>query len=185
MLDGPDALLLCRHSFAPGPDAALAVAAGTVFFFSLPTGLMAAAMQVGAPSRMRGVVGGFYTFFGQLIGFGLGPTAIALVTDRVFGNPKMVGYSIAIVCSIASAIAAWPIFSRCRTIDGCWTRIGRASRLTFSKRVTGAGSVFALPARFDFVLASGANRRRCRRVAAHLESRKNDAGESSVDAIAT
>ena len=68
-------------------------------------------MQVGAPSRMRGVVGGFYTFFGQLIGFGLGPTAIALVTDRVFGNPKMVGYSIAIVCSIASAIAAWLIFS--------------------------------------------------------------------------
>jgi MFS family permease len=97
--------------FAPGPNEALAAAAGTVFFFSLPTGLMAAAMQVGAPSRMRGVVGGFYTFFGQLIGFGLGPTAIALVTDRVFGNPKMVGYSIAIVCSIASAIAAWLIFS--------------------------------------------------------------------------
>ena len=56
---------------------------------------------------MRGTVGALYTFFAQLIGFGLGPTLIAMVTDRVYGNPKMVGNSIGIICTIASALAAW------------------------------------------------------------------------------
>ncbi|VBB16528.1 MFS transporter (pseudogene: C terminal fragment) [Burkholderia stabilis] len=77
---------------------------------SPPTGCMAAALQLVAPSRMRGTVGALYSFFAQLIGFGLGPTLIALFTDRVFGNPKMVGDSIGIVCTIAAALAAWLLF---------------------------------------------------------------------------
>jgi MFS transporter, Spinster family, sphingosine-1-phosphate transporter len=106
-------MMLCCASipFAPGATGALAAAAGTVFFFSLPTGCMAAALQNVAPSRMRGTVGALYSFFAQLIGFGLGPTLIALVTDRVFGNPKMAGNSIGIVCTIAAALAAWLLFS--------------------------------------------------------------------------
>ncbi len=97
--------------FAPGPVGALAATAGAIFFFSLPTGVMAAAMQFGTPRRLRGVVASLYTFSAQFIGYGIGPTAIALVTDRVFGDPKMVGYSIGIVCCIASAIASWLMFS--------------------------------------------------------------------------
>ncbi|MET3823588.1 MFS family permease [Burkholderia sp. PvR073] len=106
-------MLLCCASipFAPGANGALAAAAGTVFFFTLPTACMAAALQLVAPSRMRGMVGALYSFFAQLIGFGLGPTLIALVTDRVFGNPKMVGNSIGIVCAIAAALAAWLLFT--------------------------------------------------------------------------
>jgi MFS transporter, Spinster family, sphingosine-1-phosphate transporter len=102
-------MMLCCASipFAPGAAGALAAAAGTVFFFSLPTGCMGAALQLVAPSRMRGTVGALYSFVAQLIGFGAGPTLIALMTDHVFGNPKMVGHSIAIVCAIASALAAW------------------------------------------------------------------------------
>jgi hypothetical protein len=60
---------------------------------------------------MRGAVGALYTFFGQLIGFSLGPTSIALVTDKVFHDPKALGYSIAIVCAIASVAAAWLMFT--------------------------------------------------------------------------
>ena len=106
-------MMLCCASipFAPGATGALAAAAGTVFFFSLPTGCMAAALQLVAPSRMRGTVGAIYSFVAQLIGFGAGPTLIALITDHGFGNPKMVGHSIAIVCTIASAIAAWLLFT--------------------------------------------------------------------------
>ncbi|WP_433705321.1 spinster family MFS transporter [Paraburkholderia sacchari] len=102
-------MMLCCASipFAPGATGALAAAAGTVFFFSLPTGCMSAALQLVAPNRMRGTVGALYSFFAQLIGFGAGPTLIALMTDHVFANPKMVGHSIAIVCTIASALAAW------------------------------------------------------------------------------
>jgi MFS transporter, Spinster family, sphingosine-1-phosphate transporter len=105
-------MMFCCASipFAPGASGALAAAAGTVFFFSLPTGCMSAALQLVAPSRMRGTVGALYSFVAQLIGFGAGPTLIALTTDHGFGNPKMVGHSIAIVCTIASVLAAWLLF---------------------------------------------------------------------------
>jgi MFS family permease len=72
---------------------------------------MAAALQLVAPSRMRGAVGALYSFVAQLIGFGAGPTLIALLTDHVFHDPKMVGYSIAIVCTIASVLAACLLFT--------------------------------------------------------------------------
>ncbi|MBN3798577.1 MFS transporter [Burkholderia sp. Ac-20392] len=105
-------LLSCASiPFAPGAIGTLVAAAVTVFFFTLPTACMAASLQLVAPSRMRGLVGALYSFFAQLIGFGLGPTLIALVTDRVFGNPKMVGQSIGIVCTIAAALAAWLLFT--------------------------------------------------------------------------
>ena len=100
--------------FAPGADGALTAAAAAIFFSSLPTGVMAASMQRGTPSRMRGVVAALYTFSGQLIGFGLGPTSIALVTDKFFHDPKMVGYSIGIVCPIAAAMTAYLLFSSLR-----------------------------------------------------------------------
>jgi MFS family permease len=94
-----------------GLTGTLAASAGAVFFFSLPTGIMAAATQLASPSRMRGAVGALYTISGQLIGFGLGPISIALVTDKVFRDPKALGYSIAIVCTIASLAAAWLMFT--------------------------------------------------------------------------
>ncbi|KXU82878.1 MFS transporter [Caballeronia megalochromosomata] len=102
-------MLLCCVAIPFTPNAAwsLTASAGAIFFFSLPTGVMAAAMQMGAPSRMRGAIGSLYTFSGQLIGFGLGPTSIALVTDKVFHDPKMLGFSISLVCVVASALAIW------------------------------------------------------------------------------
>jgi hypothetical protein len=42
----------------------------------------------------------------NLIGLGLGPTAIALVTDRVFGFDAAVRYSLLIVPLAASLVAA-------------------------------------------------------------------------------
>lgn len=106
-------MMLCCASipFVSGANGALAAAAGIVFFFSLPTGCMAAALQLVAPSRTRGMVGALYSFVAQLIGFGAGPTLIAVITDRVFVNPKMVGGSISIVCTLASAVAACLLFT--------------------------------------------------------------------------
>ena len=96
---------------APNAEAAMAATGLAVFTFSLPTGILAAVTQFATPPRLRGIVASLYSFFAQLIGYGIGPTAIALVTDKGFGDPKMVGYSIGIVCCIASAMAAWMMFS--------------------------------------------------------------------------
>jgi hypothetical protein len=41
----------------------------------------------------------------------IGPSLIAVVTDHVFGDPKMVGYSLQIVTSTASVVAAALLFA--------------------------------------------------------------------------
>jgi len=47
-----------------------------------------------------------YLFPVNLIGIGLGPTAVALITERGFGNPADLKYSMAIVGCVASVMAA-------------------------------------------------------------------------------
>jgi MFS family permease len=96
---------------APGTTGALAAAAGVFFSCGLPLGIIAAATQSVTPSRMRGVVAALYTFIAQLIGYMIGPTLIALCTDRVFGDPTMVGYSMQIVMGSASCAAILLLFS--------------------------------------------------------------------------
>ncbi|MFT4069147.1 MFS transporter [Paraburkholderia sp.] len=95
----------------PGPFSALASCAGAIFFCSVPVGILPAVLQTGTPSRLRGIVASLYTVFGNGVGLGVGPTAIALVTDHVFHDPVKVGYSIAIICGVASVAAAWMMFS--------------------------------------------------------------------------
>jgi MFS family permease len=90
---------------------ALGAAAGMIFWCGFPTGIIASATQLATPSRMRGVVASLYTFSAQLIGYGLGPTVVALFTDRVFADPKMVGYSLQIVMCTAATLAAFLLFS--------------------------------------------------------------------------
>jgi MFS family permease len=65
----------------------------------------AALMQI-TPQRMRGQAGAIYLFVITSIGLGLGPTAVALCTDYVFHDDKMVGYSILIVTAAAHVLAA-------------------------------------------------------------------------------
>ncbi len=97
--------------FMPGPASAMAAIAGATYCFTFPTGIIPSAMQIGTPNRVRGFAGSLYTFSAQLVGFGVGPTAIALVTDHVFGDPLKVGFSIAIVGCTAALLAGWLLAS--------------------------------------------------------------------------
>ena len=47
----------------------------------------------------------FRSFIVNLIGLGVGPTAVAMVTDYVFANDQAVRWSILIVGSVASCAA--------------------------------------------------------------------------------
>lgn len=97
--------------FSPNFPVALVVAAGGTFFYSLPQAMSAAALQLATPNRMRGVIASLYLFVLSVVGLGAAPTVVALVTDQVFGDPLKVGTSLAIVCAVASAGAAWLLFS--------------------------------------------------------------------------
>jgi MFS family permease len=83
-------------------DPAFSVALFSLVFFSGGFAFAAggAAIQKLTPSRLRARMSALYLFVVSLIATTLGPTSIALFTDRVFKNPAEVGYSMAIVAGI-------------------------------------------------------------------------------------
>jgi MFS family permease len=68
-----------------------------VFLSSSLLGTAPGAIQEVTPGPMRGQLTALYTGLLNLIGFGLGPLLVALLTDNLFNNQMMVHYSIAIV----------------------------------------------------------------------------------------
>lgn len=97
--------------FAPNAMAALIIAGGVYFFGAIPSGIAAAATQNASPNQMRGVISAIYTFSAMSIGYFLGPTIIALITDLVFGDPVMVGYSLQIVLTASALIAGFLLYT--------------------------------------------------------------------------
>jgi len=71
------------------------------FFLSVPTCLVPAAIQELVPNAMRGQATALYLLIVNIIGLGVGPTAVALVTDRVFRVDSGVRYSLLIVPAVA------------------------------------------------------------------------------------
>lgn len=93
--------------FAPSYEAMLGLAAVITFFYSFPQAMSASALQVATPNRMRGVVTSIYTFLLSGFGLGVAPTLVALLTDFAFRDPSRVNQSLAIICSVSAALAAW------------------------------------------------------------------------------
>jgi MFS family permease len=91
---------------AASPWWALGALAVAQFFASAPFGVAPAAIQQISPPHLRGQASAIYLFVINLIGLGLGPTAVALVTDYVFHDDNAVGMSLLLVTCIAHAISA-------------------------------------------------------------------------------
>jgi len=97
--------------YVPSRAGAIAVGITAIFCGCLPVAVIDAANQLVTPSRMRGVSGSLHIFSAQLVSNGLGIPLIALITDRVFHDPKMVGHSLQIVTCGASAAACVLLFT--------------------------------------------------------------------------
>ena len=80
--------------------------APAVFFLSMPFGVAPAAIQEIMPNAMRGQASAVYLFVITLFGLGVGPTAVALVTDYVFGYDEALRYSLLIITAVAVVAAA-------------------------------------------------------------------------------
>lgn len=78
----------------------------TVFFTAMPFGVAPAAIQEMMPNNMRGQASAVYLFVVNLIGLGLGPTAVAMMTQHVFRSDYAVGLSLASVALVAHLISA-------------------------------------------------------------------------------
>ena len=71
-----------------------------------PFGIAPAAIQQMMPATMRGQASAVYLFSVNLIGLGIGPTAVGALTQYAFRSDAAVRYSLVIVTSAACALAA-------------------------------------------------------------------------------
>jgi MFS family permease len=90
----------------PNGNLAAALLVPTVFLMSQPVGIAAAAIQDLVPNVMRGQASAFFLFVVNLIGLGLGPTAVAMTTDFVFHRDNAIHYSLVVVGTLAHVGAA-------------------------------------------------------------------------------
>lgn len=96
--------------FLQSYGAALAVCALVTFTCSVPMPMAGSALQTVTPNRMRGVATSLYMLVVSLIGVAIPPTLIALLTDHVFHDPAALGASLAIVCCVSAAAAAFVLW---------------------------------------------------------------------------
>jgi MFS family permease len=73
----------------------------------LPTVLAGTAIPMMTPSAMRAQIMALHLLLMNLLALSLGPFIVAAVTDKVFGRPTAVGYSLAWVDVAATGLAAY------------------------------------------------------------------------------
>ena len=77
----------------------------SIFALGMPFGAAPAAIVAIVPNQMRGQTAAVYLFIVNLIGLGIGPTAVALVTDYVFADDLALRWSMLIVGTLANVAA--------------------------------------------------------------------------------
>ena len=90
------------------PTAALSIVLSTAytFFIAWTNAPMNAALQIVTPNQMRGQVTALFLFIYNVIGFGLGPTIVALFTDYLFHSERMLGRSMAVATLTLGSLTA-------------------------------------------------------------------------------
>ena len=89
-------------SYAAWTSAFLCV---TYFCLGMPTVLGGTALQQIFPDHLRAQLMALHLLLINVVSLSIGPTSVALLTDRVFGDPAAVGVSIAAVTAFAGALA--------------------------------------------------------------------------------
>jgi MFS family permease len=94
----------------PTGELAFLLAIPATFFSAMPWGIAPAAIQEIMPNQMRGQASAVYLFIISIIGLGLGPQALALVTDYVFKDENQINLSLMWTTTLAhvgSAVLLW------------------------------------------------------------------------------
>jgi hypothetical protein len=97
-------------SLVPSGVWAAALLAPAFFFSSMPFGLAPAAIQQLMPNTMRAQASAIYLFVINLIGLGLGPTLVAVLTEDVFRDKNALHLSLVVVgvtAHVSAALLLW------------------------------------------------------------------------------
>ena len=97
----------CLFTLMPTPLLAVLFLIPATLGAAAPTAAGAAAVVAIAPPTMRAQVIAFYYFVLNAVGFFVGPTAVALVTDFYFADESQLRYSMFIVALVVSVIGTF------------------------------------------------------------------------------
>jgi MFS family permease len=115
LVSGPASALF---PLAPSPTFALLLLAPAAFGSGMLQACGPVSLMGITPAGMRGTVAAAYFFSLNVVGVAIGPTAVALLTDHVFGSPQQVRYALTIVAAVAATtgvaaiLAARPAYRR-------------------------------------------------------------------------
>ena len=93
------------YPLMPSPELAVAVLMLQFFFNMLLPGPLNAALQIVTPNQIRGQVTALFLFVFNAVGFGIGPTWIATLTDYVFRQESMLRYSLLLSTALMGPLA--------------------------------------------------------------------------------
>ena len=113
-------MLVCAGLYPIVPSVSLVIPllVAVNVFAALPWGAASAAVAEVMPPRMRGQGSAVYQLIVNLVAGVLGPTAVAVLTDSVFGDPLAIRYSLSILAvlgmTLVLALLGWarPAFVR-------------------------------------------------------------------------
>ncbi|MDF2772988.1 MAG: Permease of the major facilitator superfamily [Geminicoccaceae bacterium] len=94
------------YTLAPTASIAVAALVPFNFFASFAFGAAVAAVQEIVPNRMRAQAAALYVTVTTLVGLGLGPSIVGVLTEQVFGADSAVRYSLAILTVAGLAASA-------------------------------------------------------------------------------
>lgn len=97
--------------FAPTGALAMAGIAAMCFAFGLTQGLPAPSLQAIAPNRLRARVMALYLLIGNIVGFTVGPTGVAMISDYWLKDPAKIGVAISIVSAIVVPVGLLCLFA--------------------------------------------------------------------------
>jgi len=81
----------------------------STFTLAMSTGVAAAAVQEMMPNPMRGQASALYLFIVNVIGLGMGPLAVALCTDYLFGADIMMVWASLLITGAVAKLTAIPL----------------------------------------------------------------------------
>ncbi len=109
----------------PTAELAIAVNACAGFAAALLLGPQNAALQVVTPNEMRGQITALLLFTINVLGYGVGPSFVAALTDYAFGSESMLRYAMAASSIILGPLAAITIWSGMKAYGQAVARLHR------------------------------------------------------------
>jgi MFS family permease len=107
----------------PTPALSFALLFLTVLGLGIAQSAAPAVIQDVVPNRMRGQAIAVYLLLAGLLGIGLGPTMVALVTDRLFHDDHALPWSLAVTAMPAALLGLWIVATGLKPYDATLRRL--------------------------------------------------------------